>query len=192
MGADLSAGPGKRVPLRPPGTWRVADGLRNDPPGCSWPKHRNRNSTGRSSGSRLVSVPGPPSRPLGSGLVVSGGLADYSGGPATDSHRLPYSPPDRCRAGSTCRGSRLEPLDPTPVKGGVNTPIGSMSARRHYPSSFLCSSRLSSAPPRDSNPFGLCPHVSSKTTSSRGILVSHPTRSSRGRSANSTGYPTQR
>jgi hypothetical protein len=40
---------------------------------------------------------------LGSGLDLSGGLADYSGGPATDSHRLPYYPPDRFRAGGTYR-----------------------------------------------------------------------------------------
>src|SRR5260221_13814171 len=31
------------------------------------------------------------------------GLADYSGGPATASHRFPYYPPSRLRRGGTCR-----------------------------------------------------------------------------------------
>lgn len=53
------------------GPQRAALGRRSasGPPGCSWPKHRNRSSTGRSSGLRLVSDPGPPSRLAGgSGL----------------------------------------------------------------------------------------------------------------------------
>ena len=64
------------------------------------------NSTGRSSGSRLVTDPGPPSR-LAAVARMSGGLADHSGGPATDSHRLPYSPPSLA-GGGTCRGRSLE------------------------------------------------------------------------------------
>ena len=36
--------------------------------------------------------PGRPSR-LRAVACVPGDLADYSGGPATDLHRLPYSPP---------------------------------------------------------------------------------------------------
>jgi hypothetical protein len=35
----------------------VADGLRDDPPGCLRPKHQNRSSTGRFSGSRLIPTP---------------------------------------------------------------------------------------------------------------------------------------
>jgi hypothetical protein len=53
--------------------------------------------------------PGRPSR-LVAVACVPRDLADYSGGPATDLHRLPYYPPSSgSPAGGTCRGESLEP-----------------------------------------------------------------------------------
>jgi hypothetical protein len=98
----LSAGPGKK-PFRPcRGTLARADGT-TVPPGCSRPKHQNSYSTGRSSGFRLVTVPERPSRawPVAAqwSTLGSGSLADYSGGPATDSHRFPFCPGAEIGAG---------------------------------------------------------------------------------------------
>jgi hypothetical protein len=123
--------------------------------------------------------------PRGSGLSVRGP------GRLQRRPRDGFSPsslfsPRLSRAGGTCRGPRLEPFDPVPVKWRVDPPTGSTSARRHYPSASIDPPMLSSVPPPGWE-AGFRPQASSKTTSSRGILVSHPTRSSRGWSANSTG-----
>jgi len=42
---------------------------------------------------------------------LSGGLAEYSGGPAPGSHRLPYSPPPSARGGGTYREDILQASD---------------------------------------------------------------------------------
>jgi hypothetical protein len=70
------------------------------------PEHNPRQAGLLADGSgenRIVppAVPGRPSRGRpgagGSGSQRSGGLADHSGGPATDSHRFPSSPPAATR-----------------------------------------------------------------------------------------------
>ncbi len=55
--------------------------------------------------------------------ALSGSLAEYSGGPTTDSHRLPYYPSDRCsRTEGTCRERALDPAEHFSVKSRSPNP----------------------------------------------------------------------
>lgn len=75
----------------PSGTWRIGRRSASGPPRCSWPEHR----TALDGQVFWLSAHGGPRiafPPCGSGIRPKV-LADHSGGPATDLHRLPYSPP---------------------------------------------------------------------------------------------------
>ena len=104
-GAELSAGTGEEGPLRPLRHAVLRRQSASSPPGCSWPEHRTE-LDGQVFWLSARYGPGPPSR-LVAVARMSGGLADYSGGPATDSNRLPYSPPGLA-GGGTCRARSLE------------------------------------------------------------------------------------
>jgi hypothetical protein len=59
-----------------------------------------------------LTAPDDPRRPSHAGNPTQWpmsfkGLADYSGGPATDLHRFPYCPPNLVRRGGTRRVRRL-------------------------------------------------------------------------------------
>ncbi len=121
--ADLSAGPGKRVPLRPPGTWPLSRRSARVPARMLLAEASEQRLDGQVFWLSARNGPRTAFPPFGSGLGLSGGLADHSGGPATDFHRLPYYPPDRFRAGGTCRWHLLEQVLLASVKRGRRPPL---------------------------------------------------------------------
>src|SRR5262249_46629563 len=82
-------------------------------PRCSRPKHRTPNPRqagllADGSERNVLPLTAPNGLPTAaqrshSGVDVFGSLADHSGGPATDSHRLPFSPRAGLGARGTCR-----------------------------------------------------------------------------------------
>jgi hypothetical protein len=82
--------------------------------GTDLPRARVRGTLGVARRAGLLacgsSGPGQPSR-LAAVAWRSGVLAGYSGGPAPDSHRLPYSPPRSASGGGTCREDVLQASD---------------------------------------------------------------------------------
>ena len=101
-----------------PGGWGVGPGRRRTPHARNepdLPRARVRGTVGVARRAGLLaygsSGPGRPSRASRQWRFLSGGLAEYSGGPAPGSHRLPYSPPPSARGGGTYREDILQASD---------------------------------------------------------------------------------
>jgi len=109
---------GQEDPIRPSGTWSMADSLRaTRPDACG----RSIGTATRRAG--LLAYGRNSCRaafpPLWQWPACPRNVTDYSGGPATDFHRLPYSPQARSiPAWSTFRGVVLDSFPKATVKGG--------------------------------------------------------------------------